>query len=107
MKLASVRYKDEDIVAVRLDEEHPADVRTLPGLDTVRFCDVGLTDMATACIEHLRADDIDAAVSYSMIVDHAFSQTITVMLGGLTARPVIPVFINCITKPFVPSSLSW
>lgn len=58
--------------------------------------------MAAACVEYLRANDIDAAVSYSMTIDHAFSQTITVMLGSLTARPVIPVFINCITTPFVP-----
>ena len=57
---------------------------------------------AAACVEHLRANDVDAAVSYKMTIDHAFSQTITVMLGNLTARPVIPVFINCITKPFVP-----
>ena len=57
---------------------------------------------AAACVEHLRANDVDAAVSYKMPIDHAFSQTITVMLGNLTARPVIPVFINCITKPFVP-----
>lgn len=57
---------------------------------------------AAACVEHLRANDVDAAVSYRMTIDHAFSQTITVMLGSLVARPVIPVFINCITTPFVP-----
>ena len=57
---------------------------------------------AAACVEHLRANDVDAAVSYSMTIDHAFSQTITVMLGSLVARPVIPIFINCITTPFVP-----
>ena len=55
-------------------------------------------ETAISCVEYLRANDIDAAVSYSMTVDHAFSQTITIMLGSLTARPVIPVFINCITK---------
>ena len=57
---------------------------------------------AAACVEHLRANDVDAAVSYRMTIDHAFSQTITVMLGSLVARPVIPIFINCITTPFVP-----
>lgn len=57
---------------------------------------------AIACVEYLRNNDIDAAVSYSMTIDHAFSQTINIMLGSLTARPVIPVFINCITTPFVP-----
>ena len=57
---------------------------------------------AAACVENLRANDVDAAVSYSMTIDHAFSQTITVVLGSLIARPVIPIFINCITTPFVP-----
>jgi 2,3-dihydroxyphenylpropionate 1,2-dioxygenase len=37
-----------------------------------------------------------------MTIDHAFSQTIHNMLGGLDARPVIPVFINAIAEPFVP-----
>ena len=57
---------------------------------------------AAACVEHLRANDVDAGVSYRMTIDHAFSQTITVMLGSLVARPVIPIFISCITTPFVP-----
>ena len=57
---------------------------------------------ALACVEYLRAHDIDSAVSYKMTVDHAFSQTIQIALGNLRARPLIPVFINCITEPFVP-----
>lgn len=59
-------------------------------------------DLAVACTEYLRSKDIDPAVSYQMTVDHAFSQTIHVMTGGLTAYPIIPIFINCITTPFVP-----
>ena len=59
-------------------------------------------ETAVACVEYLRNSDIDSAVSYRMTIDHAFSQTINVMLGSLTARPTIPVFINCITTPFVP-----
>ena len=59
-------------------------------------------ETAVACVEYLRNNDIDSAVSYEMTIDHAFSQTINVMLGSLTARPTIPVFINCITMPFVP-----
>ena len=59
-------------------------------------------EIAVACVEYLRNNDIDSAVSYEMTIDHAFSQTINVMLGSLTARPTIPVFINCITTPFVP-----
>lgn len=59
-------------------------------------------EIAADCVEYLRNNDIDPAVSYRMTIDHAFSQTISVILGSLAARPVIPVFINCITTPFVP-----
>lgn len=59
-------------------------------------------DSATLLFEHLCTKGFDPAMSHRMTVDHAFSQTIHIMLGGLTARPVIPVFINCINKPFVP-----
>ena len=54
----------------------------------------------------LRKKHLDPGVSYQMRVDHAFSQTIHIMLGGLDRRPVIPVFINCINKPFVPFARS-
>lgn len=84
-----------------------------------RFC-VGLRAEATADIGgfagplsvpwkeaaalhlHLTEAGFDPAVSHRMIVDHAFSQTIHLMLGGLTARPVVPIFINCINEPFIP-----
>ena len=58
--------------------------------------------LALECVEYLRAHDIDSAVSHKMTVDHAFSQTIQIALGDLRARPLIPVFINCITESFVP-----
>jgi len=60
------------------------------------------TQVATALAEFLRENDIDPATSTNMTIDHAFSQTIHNMCGGLDARPTIPVFINCITEPFVP-----
>jgi len=59
-------------------------------------------DTASALVAHVRAHDIDAAVSYRMTIDHAFSQTLHNMTGGLAACPTIPVFINAITRPFVP-----
>lgn len=59
-------------------------------------------DAATLLFKHLCSKGFDPAMSHRMTVDHAFSQTIHIMLGGLMARPVIPVFINCINKPFVP-----
>ena len=60
------------------------------------------SDVAIAAVESARQDGVDVSVSYQMTVDHAFSQTIHEMLGALTNKPVIPVFINCITPPYVP-----
>jgi len=59
-------------------------------------------DIATDLVHHLRNNDIDPAVSTDMTIDHAFSQTINNMLGGLDAKPTIPIFINAIAEPFVP-----
>ena len=59
-------------------------------------------DLARDLAFDLRNQKIDTSVSYKMTVDHAFSQTLHLMLGGISARPVIPVFINCITPPYVP-----
>ncbi len=57
---------------------------------------------ATDAVQFVRQEDIDIAVSYKMTIDHAFSQTINNMLGGLSAKPTIPIFINCIAPPLVP-----
>lgn len=56
---------------------------------------------ARTLIDHLRAAGFDVSVSQDMKVDHAISQTLTIMLGGLDSVPVVPVFINCINEPFV------
>ena len=60
------------------------------------------SDLATDMVGFLRRSDLDPAVSTRMTIDHAFSQTINNMLGGLDAVPTIPVFINAIAEPFVP-----
>jgi 2,3-dihydroxyphenylpropionate 1,2-dioxygenase len=60
------------------------------------------SDIASDLVNYLRAHDLDPAVSTDMTIDHAFSQTINNMLGGLDAKPTIPVFINAIAEPFVP-----
>lgn len=81
---------------VGIQAEATADIGGFPGeLDVP-------ADTATLIFQHLCAKGFDPAISHRMIVDHAFSQTIHIMLGGLKACPVIPIFINCITKPFVP-----
>jgi len=59
-------------------------------------------EIAIDAVKYLRENDIDPAISYQMTVDHAFSQTIVDMLGSLERTPIIPVFINCITTPYVP-----
>jgi 2,3-dihydroxyphenylpropionate 1,2-dioxygenase len=54
----------------------------------------------------LREEGFDPAVSYRMRVDHAFSQPLTLLTGGLDRYPVIPVFISVFTPPFMPFSRS-
>jgi len=56
---------------------------------------------ALSLAHYLRAAEFDVAVSLDMKLDHAISQTLTIMLGGLDTVPVVPVFINCINPPFV------
>lgn len=60
------------------------------------------TDIAIELTDYLRGNDIDPATSTDMCIDHAFSQSVHTLCGGLDRRPTIPVFINCITEPFVP-----
>jgi 2,3-dihydroxyphenylpropionate 1,2-dioxygenase len=59
-------------------------------------------DTAFALVEYLREHDVDAAMSYRMKIDHAFTQLLTRVLNGMATRPILPIFINCITVPFVP-----
>lgn len=77
MKLASIRYKDEDMVAVRLDDEQLIDVRTLPGLNAARVDHTDLTDM-TGLIRAGRKflDELEAAIEIAR-EDAGKVQTIT------------------------------
>ncbi len=111
---AIAEFDPELVVAFGSDHFNGFFLKTMPafcvGLDAEAAGDIGgfagpvnvPEDLALACAEHLRANDIDTAVSYRMIIDHAFSQTLNNLSGSLTAHPTIPIFINCITKPFVP-----
>lgn len=81
---------------VGLDAEAVGDIGGFEGpLDVPKF-------EATEVARFVRQQDVDIAVSYKMTIDHAFSQTINNMLGGLAAKPTIPIFINCIAPPLVP-----
>ena len=111
---AIAEFDPELVFAFGSDHFNGFFLKTMPafcvGLDAEAAGDIGgfagpvnvPEDIALACAEYLRANDVDTAVSYRMTIDHAFSQTLNNLCGSLTARPAVPVFINCITKPFVP-----
>ncbi len=63
-------------------------------------------DDAMTLLQSLRDDGFDPAVSYRMKVDHAFSQPLQLLAGGLDRHPVIPVFTSVFTPPFVRFSRS-
>lgn len=49
-------------------------------------------------------DGVDLAVSRRMRLDHGTAQPLRILFGGLDARPVIPIFINCVAPPIAPLS---
>ena len=80
------------------------------GLNASAVNDIGGTagtlnvprNSAEELVTFLRANDVDPASSTNMTLDHAFSQSIDTLCGGLDRYPTVPVFINCISEPFVP-----
>lgn len=56
-------------------------------------------DFALDMLDAVRAANIDAAVSFDMIVDHGFVQIWEAMLGGFDVYPIVPVFVNAIAYP--------
>lgn len=80
------------------------------GVEATALSDVGGTpgtlrvpkELAVAAVDALRSAGIDTAVSYNMTVDHGFSQALFELTGAVERYPVLPVFISCIQKPFVP-----
>jgi len=111
---AVAEFDPELVIAFGADHFNGFFLKLMPsfcvGLNATATGDIGgfagalnvPTDAAFELVEYLRANDIDPAASTDMVVDHGFSQTIHNMCGGLAAKPTIPVFINCITEPFVP-----
>jgi 2,3-dihydroxyphenylpropionate 1,2-dioxygenase len=55
--------------------------------------------LARDLCEHLLAADFDVAVCRDIGLDHAFAQPVRDLLGELTAKPIIPVPVNCATAP--------
>ena len=57
---------------------------------------------ALAIVRHLFESDIDATLSRRLEVDHGAVQPLETLFGGLTAKPVVPVFVNGVAGPFAP-----
>lgn len=60
-------------------------------------------DLACRLAEHLLAEAFDVAVCRDIGLDHAFAQPLYDLLGGIDAKPVIPIPVNCATAP-LPSA---
>lgn len=111
---AARRFDAELVVAFGADHFNGFFLKLMPafcvGLKATAVGDIGgfageldvPARTATDLVNYMRQNDIDPAVSTDMTIDHAFSQTINNMLGGLQSKPVVPVFINAIAEPYVP-----
>ncbi len=60
------------------------------------------SELAARLAEAVLAEGVDLAVSHDMQVDHGAVQPLAMLYGDIRAKPVIPVFINCIAPPFAP-----
>ena len=59
------------------------------------------TGIAERLAQHVLDSDVDVAISRRMRLDHGGVQPLEILLGGIGAKPVIPVFINGVAQPFV------
>lgn len=59
-------------------------------------------DLARGLAEAVIGDGIDLAVSLDMQVDHGSVQPMEILFGDITAKPMVPVFINSVAPPFTP-----
>lgn len=57
------------------------------------------TDSALALLEAVREAEIDAALSYDMVVDHGFVQMWDLLFGRSDTYPLVPIFVNCAAPP--------
>lgn len=59
-------------------------------------------DLAQSMARSVIDDGIDMAVSLRMEVDHGVIQPVEIIYGDITAKPIIPVFVNAVAPPFAP-----
>lgn len=82
------------------------------GYDAVSIGDYGSqagmldvpTNTARSLAEYVLSQGIDLSISLRMEVDHGAVQPLEILFGSITAKPVVPVFVNSVAPPFVPLS---
>ncbi|SMC88262.1 hypothetical protein [Lentzea albidocapillata] len=64
---------------------------------------IGSYDVPSALGRSLVADlvagEFDVATAYEAALDHAFGHTTRDLLGSISAKPVLPIFVNCASPP--------
>ena len=59
-------------------------------------------DLAQSMAQSVIDSGVDTAISLRMEIDHGAVQPMEIIYGDITAKPVIPVFINSVAPPFTP-----
>lgn len=107
-------FNPDLVVVFGVDHYGGQHMRALPafcvGIEANALADVGGTPgrlnvpraVAEGAVNHARVAGVDVAVSYSMDVDHGFTQALSRLVGGIDRYPVLPIFVSCIQPPFVP-----
>lgn len=62
------------------------------------------TNISQDLAEYVISQDIDTAISRKMEVDHGAVQPVEIMYGNLSDKPMIPIFVNSVARPFVKVS---
>ncbi|QEE60412.1 3-carboxyethylcatechol 2,3-dioxygenase [Salinibacterium sp. dk2585] len=60
------------------------------------------SEIARDLTEFLMERGIDMTVSLRMEVDHGAVQPMELIYGDITAKPVLPIFVNSVAPPFTP-----
>lgn len=58
-------------------------------------------DLAADLSQHIIDSGVDVAISREMVLDHGGAQPVEILFGALDAKPVIPIFVNGVARPFV------
>ncbi|TQL47142.1 2,3-dihydroxyphenylpropionate 1,2-dioxygenase [Homoserinimonas aerilata] len=59
-------------------------------------------ELAAELTDYLMHRDIDMTVSLRMEVDHGAVQPMEIIYGDITAKPILPIFVNSVAPPFTP-----